>query len=334
MFTLYLTETPSILKADSKNFQIFKQQKIFRKIPIESVKQIILFPGVHVSRQSENAVKHYRIPILFIAEQGQILVHCDRGKPLSGKHIDRQKQCQQDQAFSRAFARTLLRAKIHNRQTILLQSLTSNTYCLAIRQALDKLTLLKGDLPSAKTVQTLWRIEKQASYFYRRAFPFLLPDSFQIQPSPTLPRNSSVNTLLNLGYAFLSQSLYHLITRSGLDPEIGHFHTSCSNHTPLVCDLMEQFRPQLVEELIVESLHFRQLTREDFIENDTRDHGLLSPLGIAKFIDCWESKLQTIVCHWLAGNMTYHQALEWQVQQYISHLQGASDSYLPLLMKW
>jgi hypothetical protein len=74
MFTLYLTETPSILKADSKNFQIFKQQKIFRKIPIESVKQIILFPGVQVSRQSENAVKHFRIPILFIAEQGQILV--------------------------------------------------------------------------------------------------------------------------------------------------------------------------------------------------------------------------------------------------------------------
>lgn len=334
MFTLYLTETPSILKADSNTFQVFKQQKVFQSIPIESVKQIVLFPGIQISRQAENVVKHYRIPIFFIAKQGQIVVHCDPGKPLSGKHIDRQQQCQRDQAFSQAFARTLLRAKIHNRQTILLQSLTANTSCLAIRQALDKLTLLKGDLLATKTIQALWRIEKQASYFYRRAFPFLLPRIFQNQPSLTLRRDSSVNTLLNLGYAFLSQSLYHPITRSGLDPTLGHFHASCFNHTPLVRDLMEQFRPQLVEELIVELLHSRQLTEEDFLGSDTTDNGLLSPLGIAKFIDGWESKLQTTVCHWLAGNMTYYRALEWQIQQYISYLQGTSDRYLPLLMKW
>ena len=327
MFTIYLTEAGSTLVAKSDNFQLYKHQQLRWQVPIKSVQQIALFPDTHLSRSAQTAINSHQIYLLFIAEQGQLLVHLANSKTTPKKYLIRQKKRRQDHNFSRAFANSLLRAKLRQRQNILLQFLSSHQ---SVHHAINQIKLSLNNLPAANSHQALCTINNQASRLYNQAFNTLLAAHLSGPKSPNL---APIYPLLNLGYALLSQHLYRLIHQAELHCDYGHFHTNCTNHTPLVCDLMEQFRPLLVEQLILDIVHSHQLTAADFIPSPTNNQPYLSPGGLTKFIQAWEAKLQTPVHCCPTGQTTYAQLFQEQIQAYLAYLQGDTDSYRPLLLQ-
>ncbi|MFM6482774.1 MAG: CRISPR-associated endonuclease Cas1, partial [Microcystis panniformis] len=65
MSTLYIVEQGSSLKVQHQQFQIFQQQQQLFKVPVNQVKNIILFGYCHLSHGAVQAALFHNIPITY-----------------------------------------------------------------------------------------------------------------------------------------------------------------------------------------------------------------------------------------------------------------------------
>jgi len=72
--------------------------------------------------------------------------------------------------------------------------------------------------------------------------------------------------MLSFGYTLLGTVMEASVLRVGLDPMVGVFHTPEYGRPSLVLDLIEEFRPVVVDTLILRVVNRRQVAPEDFEE--------------------------------------------------------------------
>lgn len=135
-----------------------------------------------------------------------------------------------------------------------------------------------------------------------------------------------VNSLLNYGYAILFSKILQAIYRSGLNPYISFFHASRSREATLGFDIMEVFRAQVVDRVVIAALRrssqLFHLDQEGRLTSDSRAilvrqvHNRLS--AIEKFRGR-EMKLEEIILS--------------QVRDLREHLE-AKKIYRPYVGKW
>lgn len=141
-----------------------------------------------------------------------------------------------------------------------------------------------------------------AAYYWKNIFP----EAWQFYRHR---EGAPPNNLLNYGYAILRATMARSIVGSGLLPTLGIFHRNRYNAYCLADDLMEPYRPfvdQLVKEIIYESSHIHELTKEikaKLLSIPTLDvyiNGDKSPLMIATqrssatLVKCFEGSVRKI----------------------------------------
>ena len=249
MHTLYITEKNASLDITSDNFQVFNQQKISQQVLIKPVEHIIFFSPCQLSPKARMTIRNQQITVCFIHRQGEFVAHY-HNKLKNTVYYIQQKNRQKAFNFGQVFSENLVRAKLQNRQKLLKQFLVSQNH-QKIQKAIHNLASFLNLLPNQYSIKALAHLENQSTEKYIPAFYSLLPSSFSTSKDSKSQIMTAVQTLLKLGSALLSHQIYHYITQLGLHPNFGHLNTNCPNHTALVCDLLEQFYPQLVEESLL-----------------------------------------------------------------------------------
>jgi hypothetical protein len=84
------------------------------------------------------------------------------------------------------------------------------------------------------------------------------------------PPRDPVNAMLSFGYTLLGTLMESAILRVGLDPMLGVFHTPEYGRPSLMLDLIEEFRPVVVDALALRVVNRREVAAEDFEELMTR----------------------------------------------------------------
>ena len=74
------------------------------------------------------------------------------------------------------------------------------------------------------------------------------------------PPTDPVNAVLSLLYTFLYNQVYSAIRQAHLDPYLGHLHSLDYGRYSLVLDLMEEFRPVIVDSLVFTLFNMRILS--------------------------------------------------------------------------
>ncbi len=77
--------------------------------------------------------------------------------------------------------------------------------------------------------------------------------------------------MLNYGYAILSTEITKSILLSGLDPYCGFLHFDQNKRTSLTYDLIEPFRQQIVDKIVISLINKNQLIPDDL---DKRNNSL------------------------------------------------------------
>src|SRR5207247_2403150 len=98
-------------------------------------------------------------------------------------------------------------------------------------------------------------------------FGKLLSDSRQ-WPFPgrvKRPPTDPVNSLLSFGYALLTTKVASAVQLVGFDHFVGYLHSSFYGRPALALDLMEEFRPVIVDSVVVTLLNNRMVTPNDFV---------------------------------------------------------------------
>ena len=102
------------------------------------------------------------------------------------------------------------------------------------------------------------------------------------------PPKDNINCILSYGYALLRHEVEKDILICGLDPYIGFMHSELSGKPSLSLDIMEEFRPYLVDRLVISAINNRQIDKDDFIASDNGI--IIGNKNKSNIIKQWESK--------------------------------------------
>ena len=128
--------------------------------------------------------------------------------------------------------------------------------------------LATGDHRIAGTaLETILGLEGAGSAAYFRCFGKLLSDPAQ-WPFPgrvKRPPTDAVNSLLSFGYSLLTNKVASVVQLVGFDHFVGYLHSAVYGRPALALDLVEEFRPVIVDAVVLNLLNNRMLTPNDFV---------------------------------------------------------------------
>jgi CRISP-associated protein Cas1 len=363
--TLYLTEAYALVRRESEDSLLVqipaRQGKDGGKhaparkerIPLIKIDEVVVLGEVTLTASAIHLLLERDIEITFLGQYGQF-----KGRlspPFSKNAILRMAQYRAHQDMTRRceLARRFVIGKLMNQRTLLQRSQRHQSDA-EMKQAIEQInTLLRqlaalpldaahvphklasGDNRIAGTpLEAILGMEGAGSAAYFRCFGHLLSDPRQ-WPFPgrvKRPPTDPVNALLSFGYSLLTTKVASAVQVVGFDHFVGYLHSSFYGRPALALDLVEEFRPIIVDSVVLNMLNHRMLSADDFVVE----------LGAYRlkqerrkvFFTKFEERLNEEVQHPLFGyKSTYQHCIELQSRLLAKYLTGEIDAYPPLRIR-
>ena len=364
MPTLYLTEDYALVRREGEDYLLVqipeKQGKNGavlsparkERIPLIKIDEVVVLGEVTLTASAVHLLLERDIEITYLSHFGQF-----KGRlspPFSKNAVLRlaQYRAHQDMAKRCELARRFVIGKLTN-QRQRLQRFNRMHRDAEVSQAIKQLTDLIGGIatlsvdqsPRTKPLATgdhrvagtpleiILGMEGAGSAAYFRCFGKLLSDPRQ-WPFPgrvKRPPTDPVNSLLSFGYSLLTNKVASAVQLIGFDHFVGYLHSSVYGRPALALDLMEEFRPVIVDSVVLTLLNNRMLTPNDFVIELGAYRLKDEPRKV--FFTKFEERLNEEVSHPLFGyNATYRRCIELQGRLLAKCVTGEIEEYPPFLV--
>jgi CRISPR-associated protein Cas1 len=159
-------------------------------------------------------------------------------------------------------------------------------------------------------------------------------EGFEFKARNRRPPTDPVNALLSFGYALLRHDVQGAVNIVGFDPYLGYLHLQRYGRPGLALDLMEEFRPLVVDAMVLSAINKRSLTPADFTTEPVSRAVSLTQEALKILLRLYEQKKQSKFKHPVMGRQcTYQEAFEIQARLLAKYLMGETDKYPPLVLK-
>jgi CRISPR-associated protein Cas1 len=288
---------------------------------------------VQVSTQALHSLCEHGISVLYLSSGGWLQAIA-RG--MDHKNVElRQRQfaaaASADQAL--AIAKRLVTVKIRNSRTLIRRNAEP-----APQTTLTRLRELGRAADSVDNLSSLLGVEGTAARVYFQAWGALLkPPGGEAAPASTAfdfegrnrrPPKDPVNAMLSMGYSLLTKDVVVAAMAVGFDPYLGFYHQPRYGRPALALDVMEEFRPLIVDSVVLSAVNTGAVSAEDFL----RRGGAVTftQAGRAKFIRAYERRMDEEVSHPVFGyRISYRRILEVQLRLLSRYLTGEIAEYPP-----
>lgn len=365
MPTLYLTENQALVRRDSEDCLLVQVPERRGKdgvmlsparkerIPLVKVDGVAVMGEVTLTASALHLLLERNIEITFLSHFGQFK---GRLSPPFSKNAQlrmAQHRAHADMAQRCELARRFVIGKLSNQRTML-QRYHRRTHDTTLSQAIDQMAVLihtvavlpvetitpmsvlaSGDQSIEGTpLETILGIEGAGSAAYFQCFGKLIshqeqwPFSKRIKRPPTDP----VNALLSFGYSLLTNQIASAAQLVGFDHFVGYLHSSFYGRPSLALDLIEEFRPLIVDSLVLTLLNNQMLTPNDFVVEVGAYR--LKQERRKVFFTKFEERLSEEIQHPIFGyKVTYRRCIELQARLVAKFLTGEIESYPPFIVK-
>ncbi|MCZ7636230.1 MAG: CRISPR-associated endonuclease Cas1 [Verrucomicrobia bacterium] len=133
-----------------------------------------------------------------------------------------------------------------------------------VEQAFVRLAALDQDLARAQDTAQIVGFEGASTAAYFQAWASFLPPEFPFERRSARPPLNPVNACISYGASLLYHEMVARLHLTGLDPGLGALHATEDGRWSLALDLMEPFRPALVEAMTLRLFAHRMLQAGDF----------------------------------------------------------------------
>lgn len=237
-------------------------QPLKSEVPLGELERAVFAEGVLVSAPALCELLKRQIPVTFLAWNGRLLGSFEPPSPPRGGARMLQYQIASNPSASLRLAIKFVHAKIANGRR-LLQRLDANHHRLQpsvfeVLEGRERGAVHATDLPS------LLGSEGAAAAVFYEAWSQFLPGDFPFGQRGTRPPTNPVNACLSYLSALVYGELLTACVVRGLDPAIGCLHQPEDGRWSLPLDLMEPFRPALVEALTLRLFSHRILQQRHF----------------------------------------------------------------------
>jgi len=184
-----------------------------------------------------------------------------------------------------------------------------------IEVVLRWLDALFASIKTSTTVDELRGYEGASTARYFQAWASFLPAAFPFERRSTRPPLNAVNACISFGATLLYSEMVAFLHAHGLDPALGTLHATEDGRWSLALDLIEPFRPVLVEALALDLFSHQILNAGHF---EPKNGGVyLNEEGRKKFFLQYERRLERqFMSECVEHRTTVRQQLEHQAVMY------------------
>ena len=304
-----------------------------RSVRISDTSHVAVFGAVQISTQAVQELCNQGIAVVYLSSGGW-LYGITRG--MDHKNIDlRRRQFAAAASADRSLqlARRFVGVKIRNGRTIVRRNASDPP-----ARALERLKELIASADEATSPESLLGIEGTAARVYFDAYGEMLRPpreegepaalSFEFEGRNRRPPRDPVNALLSLGYALLAKALTIALQAVGFDPYLGFYHQPRYGRPALALDIMEEFRPLIVDSMVLSAINTGAVKLSDFVRRGGAV--TLTQAGRGKFLRAYERRMDEEITHPLFGyRISYRRTLEVQIRLLARFLTGEIDEYPP-----
>jgi CRISPR-associated protein Cas1 len=274
MPTLALMEQGTTLGVEGEVFSVEKEGAVVNRVRMAEVDELLVFGSITLTPAAIAALLRRGIDTVFLTARGQyrgrLIGKPGKNVPLRLAQFDRLR----DPAVAVPLARALVGAKVANQRYVLLRSQREQASTGSaqgrredLAEATAGLRRVTEALEVAGDVDTVRGLEGQAAAIYFGNLGRCIRNQqFTFKTRTRRPPRDPVNAMLSFGYTLLGAVMESAVLRVGLDPMLGVFHSPDYGRPSLVLDLIEEFRPVLVDALVLRVLNRREVAPEDFEE--------------------------------------------------------------------
>ena len=289
---LYITEQGTRLSKKGEHLIISKDGIVKEELLLNHIDSLNLFGAIHPTTDAMLSLLEAGTDISFLSRGGRF-----KGRLVSGVGKNVMLRLKQYEAFHdsvRAFeiAKSYVLQKLQNGLRVLdaYHNNPHNRFRFEERgEYIKNIRAVEKFLEPEREI--LRGYEGFGAKIYFQCFARCLVDDFGFHGREFYPSRDPVNSLLSLGYTFVSRNIESLLESYGLDPMIGFLHEPCYGRPSLACDLLEEFRHPFVDRLVLKLFNRKIISAEDF-EFRNEDGGAgqlyLKQESMKVFIRCYE----------------------------------------------
>ncbi len=258
--------------------------------PTGHVARIVCFGSMGVSAGARTWALSEDVELVFISRRGgylgQMMPACS---PRRAGRLRAQLRAAADLDLAVGFGRAVVEAKVR-KQMVLLQRLgrrdTSEVVAASVHQMRQSLL----HLPHCSNTAEVMGIEGASAKVYFSGLGAIVPHEVAIV-GRSRPPPQDINAALSYGYAILLSECVSALAAAGLDPAIGLLHAISDTRPSLALDLMEEFRPLVVDQVVIAAARKCELRAEHARREDGRAGVLLTKAGRELVIDRYERRM-------------------------------------------
>lgn len=298
------------------------RDEVLREIPLRDVDRLIVHDGVQITSAALSALLQEGIPISVLGSMGQYL---GGFQPAANHHGDaRLSQYTRtlEVAFALSISGRIIAAKIYNQRRVL-QRLAA-TRGLGLEHELAWFQGMLAQTGRASSLDELRGFEGASTARYFQVWERFLPPAFPFEGRSTRPPRNPVNACISFAATLIYTEMVAAIHAHGLDPALGLLHSTENGRWSLALDLIEPFRPVLVEALTLDLFNHQMLGSEHF---EPQKGGVyLNHAGRKKLLLQYERRMERQFLSEHAGCRT---TLRQQLDQQVTDLKRALDDPTP-----
>ncbi len=292
---LYVQEQGARVGKQGEGLAVTKGGAELGHYPLKDVSQLVLCGNIGISAQALHMLCERGVPTAHLS-MGGWFYGITNGMGLRNAY-DRAAQfaAAADEGRRLNFAIETVRAKGLNQRTLLRRNAGAEA-----REALRAMRRELRRVPVAGCCESLLGIEGTVAAAYFGAWPRMIRDeaireAFGFHDRNRRPPRDPINALLSFGYAVLAKECTVALLGEGLDPWWGLYHRPRHGRPALALDLMEEFRPLVVDSAVLTAVNTGMVASGDF---ETGANGCaMKAVARKAFLKAYEMRLDQLVTH-------------------------------------
>lgn len=353
MTTLYLLEPQTLVKKEGDALAVHipanaetGEPKRKRRVPLIKVERVVVQGRSTLTSEAVGGLLERGADITYLDHYGRFRGHLAPAFSKNGQLRLAQSAAHLDWEKRHILARQFVRGKLHNMRTLLLRHNRSRKLdalaqsAESIKQILDTLdNLALDELPAAtgnpqrdSAYGRMQGLEGSGTAAYFGNFGHILKTPALFKGRTRRPPRDPVNALLSYGYTILLNQVQSALCLVGLDPYIGYLHGTGYGKPALALDLMEAFRPIIVDSVAITIFNTRELSADDFTEQLGTYR--LTSKGRRVFLTRLETRFNETIKHPIFGyKATYRRCIELQARLLAKTVMGEIEDYPPFRVR-
>ncbi len=336
--TVYVKDQGAVVRKRGQRLVVTKDGDELMDLPLMHVRQLAVVGNVQLTTQAIAALLHHDVDVVFYSQRFKYRGRLMTGGSKFARLRHAQLRVMSDEAQTLAIARQVVAGKLANQRVILQRRLASNgsgPAGRALRRGVQGIGAMRRACTRARSLDSLRGYEGKAGAYYFASFKVMLDDGWEFKGRAYYPPPDPINSALSLGYSLLLKDTIAAVQLVGLDPYLGFFHAIEYGRPSLALDVMEEFRPILVDTLVLELVGRNSLTPKHFVRTGRSERPVeMSDSGVQMLLRGYEARLATEVRHPVSKERTtYRRCLELQVRQVAGIVLGKSKEYVPVTIK-